>query len=341
MTANVLSGFNPALFESHVADRASEALEQFKKISRSYALFHVLFFGIALVELFSIALFFSFFAKSSLLAFALAAIFLTAFSYFVLLFYFQAKKPEQLMQLRNYYIQECKRAMPLEKGLPEYHLSIAHAIYQLIGKLHHLEYRFYQFPKELQSLLPVLEKFSTWAHWKDIHSMKELLLLYSIHEQITLIKAKPTDLEAHASLATAYTTLGKLYQDPRKQDPDLKVQWISAEYFSLEMQQKFTKAAERAIEEFKILDYYSPRDPWVHAQLASIYHDLDKPQEEIKEYEEILTISPQDRDVLFRLGILYFQQGLNAQGLQVYEKLKETEDSKAAELISYYDAYLI
>lgn len=341
MASNAFSAFNPALFESHVADRASEALDQFKKISRSYALFHILFLAIALAELFSITLFFSFFAKSTLFAFALAAIFLTGFAYFVLLFYFQAKKPEQLMQLRNYYIQECKRAIPLERGLPEYHLSIAHAIYQLIGKLHGLEYRFYQFPKEFQSLFPLMEKFSTWAHWKDVHSMKELLLQYSIHEQIILVKAKPTDLEAHASLATAYSTLSKLYQDPRKLDNELKVQWISTEYFSVEMQQKFIKTAERAIEEFKILDYYSPKDSWVHAQLASIYHDLDRPQEEIKEYEIMLTISPQDREVLFRLGVLYFAQGFNAQGLQVYEKLKETEDSKAEELISYYDAYLI
>jgi len=64
------------------------------------------------------------------------------------------------------------------------------------------------------------------------------------------------------------------------------------------------------------------------------------PFEEMQEYETVLKISPLDNDVLFRLGVLYFQQGLIAKGLRVYEQLKMTKEFKAAELISYYDAYL-
>ncbi len=117
--------------------------------------------------------------------------------------------------------------------------------------------------------------------------------------------------------------------------------WVPPDYFSEETQQKFTSAAERAIEEFKILDDYAPNDQWVHAQLASLYHDIGLPEQEILEFEKMLKIAPQDRQILFRLGVLYFQQGYNAKGLRVYEQLKKSKDKKADELISYYDAYVI
>ena len=96
--------------------------------------------------------------------------------------------------------------------------------------------------------------------------------------------------------------------------------------------------AEKAIQEFKIIDHYSPEDPWVHAQLASCYHDLKMHSKEITEYETILKLCPEDKQILFRLGILCFQQGENARGLQIYEQLKEMQFSRADELIDFYDA---
>ena len=41
-------------------------------------------------------------------------------------------------------------------------------------------------------------------------------------------------------------------------------------------------------------------------------------KEEITEYETILKLCPEDKQILFRLGILCFQQGENALGLQIY-----------------------
>jgi tetratricopeptide (TPR) repeat protein len=170
--------------------------------------------------------------------------------------------------------------------------------------------------------------------------MKEMLLFTSIHEHIQLIKMEPSNAEAHASLATTYRQLSRLYIDPRKIRPELEEQWIPPAYFSEEMYAKFKSGAERAIEEFKILQDYLPNDPWIHAQLASLYHDLEMPAQEIQEYETLLKLAPQDKEVLFRLGILYFEQGHNARALRIYELLKKTKDSKAEELIAFYDAYL-
>jgi tetratricopeptide (TPR) repeat protein len=102
------------------------------------------------------------------------------------------------------------------------------------------------------------------------------------------------------------------------------------------LEKKFRQASERAIEEFKIISDYAPNDPWVHLQLAYSYRDLNMPLEEIQAYETILRINPTDKEALFKLGTLYFQQGMNAKGLQVYEELKRANFSKVENLIKYY-----
>ena len=62
------------------------------------------------------------------------------------------------------------------------------------------------------------------------------------------------------------------------------------------------------------------------------------PEEEIREYETILQLCPDDKETLFKLGKLYFEQGQNAKGLQVYENLKHSHYTKAESLIHFYGA---
>lgn len=328
--------FNLSLFEEQIGHLVEKADFHFTKITRGYAFFQLSFFVFGLVEVLSFLLFFSFFGKSSLIAFSVAAIFLTAFSYFVLRFYFQAKKPEQFDQLQKEFVQACGTLLPLDDKVPDLHLSITHALYRLIEKLEGKEASYYALPRYFNSISPVLEKLSFWFYWEDVHRMREILHLACIRERIDFIKTKPTDLEAHASLANSYIGLYRLYLDPRKLGKQLTYPFIIRQYYTEEMVQKFREAAQKAIEEFRILDYYAPGDPWVHLQLAEIYHDLEEPLKEIKEYEVVQQISMEDRDVLFRLGTLYFLQGETAQGLKIYEKLKKAKDLKAEQLIELY-----
>lgn len=327
-------------FETQTERLCSEALDLFKQITRQYALFHIIFFCIGVSELAAFVLFFSFLTKTTIFAFSLAGIFLSGFTYFVLLFYFQAKKPQQLLEVRTGFIEACRATLSFEKDSAEYHLGLSSALECLLISLHRQEYTYYSLPQSFQTLSPLMQKFSVWTHWKDLHQMKELLLLMVIKERIAMVKLCPTDLEAHAYLASTYVTLSKIYMDPRKRNPEEEHLWIPPDYASSEMQEKFKRACLRAIEEFHILDTYAPNNPWVHAQLASIYHNLDLPQEEMRHYEAILKISPNDSDVLLRLGILCFEHGLSAQALRLYEQLKKNHDTKAEELISKYDVYL-
>ena len=333
--------FNETLFEEHILLNSVRTFEKFKKITRYYSFFHIIFFSSLVIELLFFLVFFPFFAKSSILAFSLASIFLTGFSYCVLIFYFQAKKPEQFLQLRKEYIESTKADLPFEPGMAEYHLSLSHAATRVVSLLHKQETNYYPYLANFPTLSSLLKKFSIWCHWKDVFKMKELMLFLAINEHIQLIKSEPTDLEAHASLADTYCILSKLYMDPNKFSSSEQMPWVPPAYYSEEMQQKFKTAAERAIEELKILDDYAPNDQWIHAQLAGVYHDLEMPQQEIHEYEKMLKITPSDRQILYRLGILYFQQGYNAKGLRIYEQLKKSKDKKSEDLISYYDSSII
>lgn len=311
-----------------------EALHSFKKITRRYALFHILFFIIAVLELCSFILFFSFLTRSTVLAFSLAAIFFTGFTYFILLFYLQAKKPEQLVELRNAILKACDSSSP--ESPAEKYLKRSHTLQKFFAALHRQEYNYYRLPSTFQTLSPLMEKFSAWTHWKDLHQMREILLLMIIRQQIELVKLHPTDLKTHAHLADAYIALAHLYTDPRKQNPNEEHAWISPEYYSKEMQISFEQAIRQAIEEFKILDHFAPGDLWIHAQLASLYKQLGQSEEEMRTYEAILRLSPSDAEVLLRLGILYFEQGLSAQALRLYEQLKAIQHPKANELIAHY-----
>jgi tetratricopeptide (TPR) repeat protein len=338
---DILAHFSRAPFDERIDRSCSEALEDFKQVTRQYALFHITFFSIAVLELAAFVLFFSFLTKTTIFAFSLAGLFLTGFTYFVLLFYFQAKKPNQLLEVRENFLQSSRSTLPYEQKSTEYHLGLAAALERLLSHFHRLEYSYYAVPPSFKTLSPLMQKFSAWTHWKDLHQMKELLLLMIIKEQIEFIKLQPTNLEGHAHLAGSYLNLSKLYMDPRELYPDEEHFWVSPEYASLEMVENLKQAALRAIEEYKILDAYAPNDPWVHAQLALVYHNLAFFNEEMREYETILKISANDREVLLRLGVLYFKHGQSAQALRIYEQLKKSgDDNKAEELIACYDAAL-
>ena len=318
--SNTFWRFNREGFHKNVESNCHTGIKQFKKIVRSYIFFHLFFLGLLATEVVAFFFFLTFLFQTSLIAFSLAAILLTGFAYLILLFYFQTKKPEQFLELRNFFMLLCKKALPKNILRSEYHLSLANAAYRFASHLSRSEASYSLQPQNVGSLNQAMRKITHLCHKSDIKRMKEVLYLVSISEHIQLIKNTPTNLEAHASLANAYVALSRLYKEQGNN------------------QDKFKAAAEKAIQEFKIIDHFSPKDPWVHAQLASCYHDLKLFKEEIAAYETILELCPEDKQILFRLGILCFQQGENARGLEIYEQLKEMQFTRADELIDFYDA---
>ncbi len=334
-TQNIHSDYE---LNTEIAKLCSDYQECFKTITRQYAFFHIIFFIITVIELCILVLFFTFLTKPAVLAFTLAGIFLTTFSYFMLHFYFQAKKPQQIQDMHKQFIQDCIHHISSSHDLAEYHLFLSQALHIFLNAFSCQESQYYLLPFKLKALTSLIEKFSVWMHWKDLYLMKEKILLSIIEQHIEYVKLYPTDLQAHAGLGKAYLELASLHCHPDKVH-EKKLPWISPEYDSEELQDKFTKACYRAIEEFHILDAYSPEDPWVHVQLAGIYHSLDEPLKEIEHYEKVLAVVEKEEQILLRLGTLYFQNGASAKGLQLYEKLKQISEKAAIELLSQYGSF--
>jgi len=306
-------------------------LPRFDRLIQSYVFLNLAFFSAIAIETVLLLVFFTFLVKSSLLAFGLAALFLTLFSYFIFRLYYQTAKPERLKEIRDQFVNSCKTVVNYREGEAQHHMAVAQACSRLADNLPGKELSYYRPPKWLETAAPTFEKFSAWWHWQDVHRMRELLLQQSVEEYIKMVKCEPTSMEIHAALANAYVMLSSIYALPARDDP-----WLQYDKYTQSLPEKFRSTAQKAIEEFKIISDYAPNDPWVHLQLAYSYHDLNMPLEEIREYESIVRLNPDDKEALYKLGALYFSQGMNAKGLRIYDELRKSNFKKAESLIKLY-----
>lgn len=323
-------------FPDQITHLIAIAYGEFVRVIKSHVRFHLLMGLIIFLELILIFIFSTTLLKSAFFALAVGGLLFTFFFYLLLRQYLLSKRPFQLLSVRERFIEECLKAIPQNKGKAHRQILIANACCKLAAAFTGIEYRFYAPPAWLKSLNSMMETFSCWFHWVDVHEIKELLLLQSIEEHVNLVIQEPTSLECHAALANAYVMLSGLYVEHKGQGGD---RWIPSYVNQEHLNLKFRQTAERAIEEFKILNEYAPDDLWVHAQLAYSYRDLKMPEEEIREYEIMLAIRPEDPETLYKLGWLYFQHGHNAKGLEVYEVLREFDLHKANDLIQHYDSF--
>lgn len=312
---------------------------QLDSVLKRYMAFNLFFLVVCTAEVVALGCFFAFLMQSLVLALSLAVVFFTFFAYFTLRIYFQTNRPEQFQAVKERYLNLYKGALHYQEGTSDHYYALANGCCKFANRLHGREYNYYSPPSWLGFLAPWMERLSCWLHWQDIHLMKELMLNEAVQEHIKFVKSQPTSLEAHAALANAYVMLSGLYVDPRKLEGYDEDRWIPSGKYDDKCNEKFRFTAERAIEEFKILSEYAPDDPWVHSQLAYSYHDLQMPMEEIKEYETIRKLLPSDKDNMYKLGMLYFQQGMNAKGLRVYEELKKAHYARAESLIRFYGSY--
>lgn len=313
---------------------SQSTLSAFKQVTRQYAFFHIGFCALAFFELLAFVLFFSFFTQTTLFAFSLAGLFLTGFTYFVWLFYLQAKKPQEFSDLLSEFIA---RSQPLHTHDVHSSAFLIHALYHLFSSLSKQEYSYYAIASSQPTLSPLLQKFSAWIHWKDLHKMKELILRKMVQEHLALIREYPTDTATHLSLGETYLLLAELYTDPTALSQEETLPWVSPEYRSSLFLEKKNKALKKALEEYKILEFYSKTNVDLYKQLARIYYDLQEPEKAILAYETIVQNHSDDQGALFDLGSLYFETGRYAQGLEIYNQLIAQRNPRAKELLSFYD----
>ena len=130
-------------------------------------------------------------------------------------------------------------------------------------------------------------------------------------------------------------TLSKLYTFPEDKRFHNNY-WITLYFDRQGFDEKRHLAAKKAIEELNILNELAPDDPWVHAMLAACFNTLEEVQDEIREYEILRNLRPQDKEILYKLGVLYFSRGENAKGLKLFKELKTIDMVWAKNLLSHY-----
>lgn len=325
----------PLFYDEQINRVIDVVTPQFVKIVRSHVLFHSSFVGLIVFEILAFLFFFNAISDASMVALTVGAIFLTVFTYFVLRLYNQNRKTLEIKKVHERFLRGCRDLMQYTPGVPDHHIALANACTRFADRLGRKDFKKEYSKKWLNFLNPYIQKLNWWFKWEDYQTLKELLLQEAVNENIELVKIEPISLDVHASLANAYIMLSGLYVDPRVLEGNEDEPWVP-ESQQDKMQKKFRETAQRAIQEFKIISSYAPEDPWVHTQLAYSYHDLQMPQEEVKQYEIIHKLVPHDDDCLYKLGVLYFQQGLNSQGLEIYAKLCQSNAVKAQALIAQY-----
>lgn len=314
-------------------------LPQVRQILRQYSLFNIVFIALGTFEVLCCLVCFSLLTHSHLFAITLAIFLMTFFTYFILKIYFLNKKPENLLLLCEKTLEDLSSKAHDMQNMFEKDLFIASSLTRLANALKDIESSFYTPPKNFENLRQSFEKLGSWLHWKDFHLIKEWLYLQTIQLYVNLIKEQPDHLQLHMALANTWVMFSSIYSTSLRGENSEEDRWTPSEKYSEAIKTKFTLCAQRAIEEFKILNDYNPEDPWVYTQLAYSYHDLQMPGEEIKAYEKIVALVPNDLDALYKLGTLYFEQGFTAKGLKIYEQLKHQYPSKASSLIKHYDSF--
>lgn len=315
---------------------------QFDREVRLVARMQLFFAFILLAEMILALSLFAWLGATIGFALALSAIFLTTFASFVTLIYLTTARSHRLVDLRDRFTGSCRQHLNYQEGRLDHHLTLAEMTSRLAMDMSEREYGYLQAPRLVQFLHPYLESLSAWHHWRDVHDFRKLLLESVIEESLSLVRCDPLNIEVHANLANAYVLMASLFCDPTRtqvhtfDDTSTQPHWIPPARVSPVMERQFRYFSSRAVEEFKIISDFAPDDPWVHAQLAYSYHDLKMPVEEIHAYEALLDLCPKDEDARFRLGLLYFQQGMNAQGLEMYSMLQQVGYAKAHQLISFY-----
>lgn len=329
---------NPHLYEETVSARLPSFFKQLKEIYTASFFFHAGFIGTGLALLLCLSFLIWLQPNTWWIALCLCAFFMTSFSYFILYYYFQSKKPQQLRTLFKNYVYMCQTQLDTQLPISDYYLLLAKGTFKFSSFLFQNQMLLFPVVKNphVQSLI---SRFAYLMHISELIKMQEILIEKAIQNHIALIQEAPSNISAHTSLASTYIALSKLYELPTDY-AFVRGCLITKRFFkSSSIQSRFQVATNEAIEELKIVDDLAPNDAWVHAKLATCYRLLRLKEKELGEYEALTHLRPDDVEVLERLGGLYFELGKKSKGLQVYDRLMQLDAKTAKTLLSQYDVY--
>lgn len=290
-------------------------LAQFYRLTTRYKRTHFLFLGALFLESILLVFFFPFLFKSALFAITLAALLVTIFSYFTMRNYQQVEKKELYKELAQKYSRGLTSLYPNVSELEARKIAAEGCVELAESSLlipHKKEGKFFQ------TFGPFLRKINPYQEENNFKDFKVVLFKQAAEEITALIRLSPCMIPPHASLVEIAQKLANNYAD----------------LGDTENRDKFLSTA---IEELKILSDLTPHEGAVYFELASCYGAMRMKDKEIKTLEKGREVDPENQDILFRLGQLYFSERESAKGFKIYEILKNRDTSKSDQLMSFYN----
>ncbi|MGR3973820.1 MAG: hypothetical protein QRY72_04555 [Candidatus Rhabdochlamydia sp.] len=319
------------------ANLVENTLQDLYRLIRRYLIFHTVFIVLIALQLLSLLFLIPLMAQNIAAAVVIATTFLTLFTYLVLRFYFQSRKVEQLLEIKNQFIQSAEGVQLRSSQEQLWSLDQLSPIYHLIHSLHYTLSDELIIPSWVQITLPGMKQLTHWCLWEDAQWMKETLHRHALDTLLQWVKQYPLDLELHKTFATAYMACYAIYQIPKTESILLPL--IKRQYELSDMKEKMETLARLALEELNILLHHNPHHEWALTQLATIYGDLNWKEKEKSTYELLLSLENKNINTLYSLGLLCFELGDIAQGLSLYQQLQEANDPRAHELITHYGSF--
>ena len=302
----------------------------FNKILEGYFFFHLFFLiFLAILSIFTIILS-NTNPKSIPHGITIATTIVSSFSYLTLRQFLVAKKYTQIQEL----IQTCKDNSFKETTI-------------------HSSWNYYVFYKNLKLLMTyqaqenffskrTLSPFSKLymsIFWRFYSFAQEELNKKSLTSLLEQLSSNPSDIKLHAEYVESLFHLIEIVSIPKEFIPFFVTSAIK-KLESEEHKKKLKKLYFMSIEELKILDSLNPNDPWTIALFAECYKGLQDIDREIHYTELLRKLRPQDKEILFNLGKLYFSKRHYFDGIQVYLELKTYDEILAIDLMQNYRSYL-
>lgn len=230
------------------------------------------------------------------------------------------RKEEEGKQFAEELIRECHATFDPFESREQTHLIAADAARNLSAAIAGLEKVLCR--PFFRPLEPAFEKLSALIHGSGVRFLQQAALQCAALEITEAITEKPLHSEHHKKLAIVYLEVACLYADSAR---------ISGAY---------SKAIRRAISQLGVARHLGLQEPWLYEQLIECYGALKERDKLLETCAELLAIASEQSSVLYYVGRRYFEHGLYAEGLKIYEQLLPVDSERAHTLLRVYHRYL-
>jgi hypothetical protein len=327
----------PKLYISLVAKGKSLAIARFKAILHQSAFLHLSFCLFILSQILLTAFLYVSSSKSLYTPIAFALLFLTISSYLLIAYYQKNRKLDNMEKIAKDFVHYC--SLHLSKNIIErekLHLAISESVRDLAEALHTQELFYLNIHPFKFSKSHIISHF-LYFHYNDILYLQEKLLDICLDQHSKILEDSAVSLQFHSSLSKTYATLANCYKKPHGKHLEKAFNYSNFTKFK-ELLERHSKYYTLAEEELLIILEISENETWAHLDLAALYSQFGETEKEMGQYEILIDQISDDKEILYKLGILYFLHLKTSKGLKIYSKLRKLDALYAKNLLSHYNS---